>query len=114
MEDYGQVFFWTLFTAGIASFVLNRKLFLRIMSGIKNYDLPDDQKLLKYKASVIKVWALLEVVILLSVVFYFLSGNVYILVITGLLILDFYALKPTAERVAGQLNLCEANLDDKL
>ena len=114
LEDYGQVFFWIVVIAGIAAFVFNRKQFSNIIATIKGHNFSDEEKLSKYRASTIKVWAFLELVIMLSVIFYFLSGNFYILIITALLILDFYALKPTAEKVASQLDLCEAHLDDKL
>lgn len=58
-----------------------------------------------YRSALIVRYALLEGPSFLSIAVYFLTGDIIFLVFSGLIILYFFAIKPTTEKAAIELNL---------
>jgi hypothetical protein len=69
------------------------------------------EKLMSYQAGLIKKLAPMEGASLFSIVIFMLTGNLFFLVITGLVILYFITLRPTKEMIGNDLNL---SYDEKM
>ncbi|GAB3903095.1 hypothetical protein [Mucilaginibacter boryungensis] len=64
-----------------------------------------NEKLMCYQSAFIARLALLEGPSLFGIVAYLLSGNLFFLAISGLIVLNFIAIKPTRDKVGTDLNL---------
>lgn len=62
-------------------------------------------KLNQFKSAIIVRYALLEGASMFGIVIYFLSGNFFYLLISGLIIVYFFTLRPTKEKIEKDLNL---------
>jgi len=63
------------------------------------------EKLALYQAALIQKFALVEGPAMLAIVLYNLSGNLYFLIIAGLLISYFISIRPTKDKIETDLNL---------
>jgi hypothetical protein len=68
-------------------------------------ELSDDQKMVKYRGSLLVKWALLEGANLFSIVIYLLTGTILALTISALLLILFILNKPSADRAKEELGL---------
>jgi hypothetical protein len=68
-------------------------------------DLSDDQKIIKYRASLIVKWAMLEGANLFSIVIYLLTGSMLALGISILILILFILNKPTKDKMKEDLGL---------
>lgn len=66
---------------------------------------PLGEKMISYQTALIMRYALLEGPSLLAIVAYLLNGNLFYLIVAGLLMLYFLFLRPTMEKVENDLDL---------
>lgn len=69
------------------------------------------EKLKKYQSALILKYALLEMPSLLGIVAFLMTGNLFYLVFTGLVVMYFASIKPTRERMESDLRLNFENMD---
>ncbi|GEM_PF-878251 len=92
-------------TVAATGIVVARLLYRKRINSIKQSGKSLTDKLNQYRTALILYLAICEVVAFLSVIFFFLTGNFAILIITGIMLIAMLSKMPLAKRIAGELDL---------
>ncbi|MFD2161490.1 hypothetical protein ACFSJU_03745 [Paradesertivirga mongoliensis] len=88
----------------VVCFILSKVMFDQILKQAKLKEALNE-KAMVYQAAFLTRLALLEGASLFGIVTYFLTGNIFLLSVSALVILYFLTLRPTKERVSSNLAL---------
>lgn len=100
--------FWSI--GGIFILLAANVIYRRKVSSIALSDLPVSEKLAQYRSANILRWAFMESIVLLSLIFYFLTGTNNYAIVGGMLIIVFFFLRPLKSKAALELRLQEDEL----
>lgn len=105
LSDTDNKFFFIIPLLAIGSYFAGNFLFRQNINTIANNNNSLKEKLNSYQVALIIKLALLEGPALFGVVAFLLSGNLYFLLISGLLIGYFFIQKPSKEKIIDELKL---------
>ena len=101
------VFLYLVPILSVAGLIFGQRLYESRIQHLKDESNFDD-KLEKYRAAIIIRLSLLEGPALLSIMAYYITGNLFYLLIAALLILYFFYLKPSIEKTKSELSLTQS------
>lgn len=91
--------------AGLLFFFLASNLYNKKIAEAKSYSLPLAEKMSRHRSALIIYMALCEMPALLAAILFYLSGNHWLLLVTGLLWLAMLFKYPSLERLSAELEL---------
>lgn len=90
--------------ASAVAFFLHKKIYTKILEQTKTKNTLTE-KLVDFQKATIVNFAIIEGASLLSIALAFITQNIYLLFLAGVLILYFIGLKPTKEKISNDLTL---------
>ena len=93
------------------AFLGGTSIFNKKLAAIHDNNFTTPQKLEAYRAANLIRWAMMEFVVILSCVLFFLTGNYYILLVVAIMILFFFTTRPGTDKTLADLQLSVADLD---
>jgi len=103
VDPINDVMFIPFLVTLLMAFAVGPVIYKKLLSQVHGKSLTI--KLNQFRAASIVKYALIEGPSLFGIVIYFLSGNFFYLLVSGLLIIYFLTLRPTKEKIEKGLNL---------
>ncbi len=89
----------------VICFFLANTLYKKKLIGVDSYEIPLNEKLLKYKAALVGYIGACEGAALFAIIAFFLTGEAALLGITALMLLAMFLKQPTKSRIFNDLQL---------
>lgn len=103
LEELSGTFLGICITLGLAAFLGGKFLFDKKLEAISNSSGTLNSKSELYRGTCISRWAVMEGVTLFSLVIFFMTGNYWIISVAIVMILLFFTLRPTTDKIAEDL-----------
>lgn len=110
LNEYLEMIFSVCVILGVTGYLAGNIFFKRRLEQIHRVYKPLPQRLNEYRSASIMRWALLEFAILLSIIFFMLTNAYEIITVAGGLMILFLSCRPTAQKIATDLRISEAEL----
>lgn len=104
LQANDDIFFFIIPGIALSGILVSSMIFKKLVEQAKTKQAPAE-KLKQYLSASIIRWALIEGPSLFAITVYFLKGNLFYILISALLILFMFTLRPTREKVATELDV---------
>jgi hypothetical protein len=111
MVQNSQFFLIASLLATAIGFVAGHTLYTKKINAIKENDANVSVKLSQYRSANILRWAIFEGVAYLTIIFFFLTAEKYIIILCAVMMTVFFTTRPSMQKVCDETGLNESDIE---